>query len=47
MRVNMIVWWAVIMFGSWIVAAVVLWGTNLVIPDKEGEETENDGEVRE
>ncbi len=42
---NMLVWWLVLMISAWIVAAYVLWGTDLVVSrreDEEGEEMESD-----
>jgi len=38
--VNMLLWWLVIMVGSWALAAWVLWGTNLVASKEEERDDE-------
>lgn len=35
---NVVVWWFVLMLAAWILSALILWKTNLVVPDEDGEE---------
>lgn len=35
---NVVVWWFVLMFGAWILTALILWGTNIVVSDEENQE---------
>lgn len=41
----MLVWWFGLMISAWIVAAYVLWGTNIVVSREDDEGVESD-EVR-
>lgn len=40
--VNMLVWWFVLMIPAWILAAYILWGTNIVVSGDEDEEIQSD-----
>lgn len=41
--VNIIVWWLVLMIPAWILAAYILWGTNIVVSQgDEDEEVQSD-----
>ncbi len=44
---NMIVWWFVLMLLAWVLAAYVLYGTNIVVSAENDEEVENDVESDE
>lgn len=35
---NVVVWWFVLMFAAWILTALILWTTNLVVPNEDDEE---------
>lgn len=39
---NVMVWWFVLMIPAWILAAYILWGTNLVVSSEDEEETQSD-----
>lgn len=39
---NMIVWWFVLMIPAWVLAAYVLWGTDIVVSGDEDEEIQSD-----
>ena len=34
---NMIVWWFVLMIPAWVLAAYVLWGTDIVVSNEDEE----------
>lgn len=38
---NMIVWWFVLMIPAWVLAAYVLWGTDIVVSGDEDEEIQS------
>lgn len=30
---NVVVWWLLLMLAAWVVTAIVLWKTNIVVPN--------------
>lgn len=39
---NVMVWWFVLMIPAWILAAYILWGTDLVVSSEEDAEIQSD-----
>jgi hypothetical protein len=34
---NVVVWWFVLMVAAWILMALILWGTNIVVGEEDEE----------
>ncbi len=32
---NVLVWWFVLMIAAWIIAAWIMWGTNIVVSEQD------------